>query len=152
MAISWFKKKRIIHPVQEEFFSEDACNRFRRMILRRTIHNRRRTTSRRIKIEPKLSRFWLESQGRLIPPPVPPAPVPVPVEPCRSLIQSVFRPELHFLYMLVIYWRLIAHTLHLLYPKSMWWLSAAIVIFVDMGEVESALLYMPATVWRRLLF
>ncbi|KAH0699531.1 hypothetical protein KY290_014343 [Solanum tuberosum] len=90
MAISWFKKKRIIHPVQEEFFSEDACNRFRRMILRRTIHNRRRTTSRRIKIEPKLSRFWLESQGRLIPPPVPPAPepmpVPVPVE--RSLINS----------------------------------------------------------------
>ncbi|WMV15727.1 hypothetical protein MTR67_009112 [Solanum verrucosum] len=86
MAISWFKKKRIIHPVQEEFFSEDACNRFRRMILRRTIHNRRRTTSRRIKIEPKLSRFWLESQGRLIPPPVPPAPVPVER---RSLIDSL---------------------------------------------------------------
>ncbi|KAK6797230.1 hypothetical protein RDI58_004932 [Solanum bulbocastanum] len=83
MAISWFKKKRIIHPVQEEFFSEDAWNRFRSMILRRRIHNRRRTTSRRIKIEPKLSRFWLESQGRLIPPPIPPA--PVPVEPCRSL-------------------------------------------------------------------
>lgn len=47
----------------------------------------------------------------------------------------MFRLELLFLCMLVIYRRLIAHTLHLLNPKSTW-LSAAIVIFVDMGEVE----------------
>uniref|UniRef100_A0A3Q7F315 Uncharacterized protein n=1 Tax=Solanum lycopersicum TaxID=4081 RepID=A0A3Q7F315_SOLLC len=90
MAIWWFKKKRIVHPIQEDFFSEEDWNRFRRMILRRTINNRRRTTSRRIKVEPKLSRFWLESRGRL--PPVQPVPVvEVQTEPCRSTTEAFER-------------------------------------------------------------